>query len=463
MARKRTQLSPTGRKTYLSPSALPPPVPPVVMPSALPRPVPLPVPPAAPLPIRPVPMALPAAPAPSRPTSGMPVLSPALPTVIPQVPGGPLPTAQTQVVPQSVRLLEVGPQAMRELANVIRAGIQSAGRGAGLTPASGLGGGGKGTSPAGGTANQESGPGLLGGLGNVLSAVTGPVGMAVAGFTAAAGATMKFVEAANPGAVERFNIAMKDTVAVVGHALTPVLEILTGVVRLVGDVLASILPSAEEMREILKPVSEALKELREDIKPLIPILRDQLYIGLKMFAEAVKLAMIPMKVMYKLLGGLLGAGEELKSSVGAAARSISFTTQEAFAKSVYQAAFKNTQGAGEAKPTKPITTYLDEIGETLDEIAGFVRGIADFAVNSSPLGMLKNLTGGKEGGIDLGGILKSATPMGGIQGIKKLFGGGEEKDPRVGEALAEALRKHMEQKKAEAGAQRGIDGFGGRL
>ena len=73
--------------------------------------------------------------------------------------------------------------------------------------------------------------------------IAGVVPGVVAGGIAAVGAR-------SPATMERFERALLDVTAVIGETFTPILEVVTEGVKLFGDVLASILPDASEMREI---------------------------------------------------------------------------------------------------------------------------------------------------------------------------------------------------------------------
>jgi hypothetical protein len=65
-------------------------------------------------------------------------------------------------------------------------------------------------------------------------------GLAIAAIgTAASAAFFKMAQLANPAAVERLNRALRDTTAVLGHTLTPYLELAERGVRKFGDALAN--------------------------------------------------------------------------------------------------------------------------------------------------------------------------------------------------------------------------------
>src|SRR3984957_20952683 len=73
--------------------------------------------------------------------------------------------------------------------------------------------------------------------------------------------------------MERFQLALDDTQAVIGRMFVPVLELATDGVRMIGDTLASILPSADEMRTALLPFKDAFKDLGDTLAPLRQVLK----------------------------------------------------------------------------------------------------------------------------------------------------------------------------------------------
>jgi hypothetical protein len=71
-------------------------------------------------------------------------------------------------------------------------------------------------------------------------------GLAIAAIgTAASAAFFKMAQLANPAAVERLNRALRDTTAVLGHTLTPYLEVAERGVRRLGDTLANQPPEVQ--------------------------------------------------------------------------------------------------------------------------------------------------------------------------------------------------------------------------
>jgi hypothetical protein len=240
----------------------------------------------------------------------------------------------------------------------------------------------------------------------VSQAASGPLGGLVAlGVAAgAAAAALKAVSLAQPGVIQRLNIAFEDTLAVVGQALAPAFEALTSIIRTVGDVLATIMPPAGSLREILQPIADTFRELMEALAPVLTIIKDVLVVALKALAVAIQIVLLPFKLLASIISAIFGGEQErLKSSVGAAARNISFTNQESGAKSIYQAAFRS--GVGEDKANIP--GWLEKIHGLLNTISAFVKGIAEkLNVKSAAEGIGVGVGGlggvgiGKQGGIE---------------------------------------------------------------
>jgi hypothetical protein len=187
-------------------------------------------------------------------------------------------------------------------------------------------------------------------------------------------ASLHAVALASPGTFQRFQLALDDTTAVVGQALVPVLEIVTQGIRLFGDFLTTVLPSTDEFREALSPISDFLNDLRDALASIAPVIHDVLVVGLKVLGAVLRTIIIPFQLLAKFLEGLFGAGEGLKSSLNAAVRNVSFQSAESFAKQVNLAAFKSGIGTGKG-PVEKIGEDVAKIGEILKDIGAWVRAI----------------------------------------------------------------------------------------
>lgn len=124
------------------------------------------------------------------------------------------------------------------------------------------------------------------------------VGAAIAGFMAFSKAIESFVEVANPAVVEGFSAAVKDVVAVIGHTLTPVFTVLTPMVEMFGDFLASIIPTGGQMQAIMNRLGPALNDLKDFLATAAPDLQELGIVG-------VKLALVVIPILVKAFQKLL--------------------------------------------------------------------------------------------------------------------------------------------------------------
>jgi hypothetical protein len=231
-----------------------------------------------------------------------------------------------------------------------------------------------GSSKGGGGANVAAGAGAgaAGGLAKSLGGlaeVAGPVGLAIAGVVAGLGLAYEafnkltdtvvgFVGKANPVYVQRWQFALDDAQAVIGQKLVPVLDLMTEGVRLVGDTLATILPSASDVKDALSPIAEALKDVRSEAATLAPVIRQLISTGLGTLKIALQVATLPLRAFAALLRGLGVIGEDkLTSSVGAAARPASFGGVEDYVKKTYESAF--SAGAGKEVELPKVLSKLE--------------------------------------------------------------------------------------------------------
>jgi hypothetical protein len=233
-------------------------------------------------------------------------------------------------------------------------------------PGAGIGAAAGGGEAAGVGAAAGEAAGAMGGLAEGLGAVAamaGPVGAAIGAVVMVGGAivdmvkkvmsmSLEFGAKANPAVIERYNLAVDDQQAVIGHRLIPVVELMTDAYRLLGDLLASILPDTNDMRQALSPLKDGLKDMRNVAERLAPGLRAAIAAMLEMAAAAAKIAAAPIK--YGMAGlaiasgnptaaaiagaGVGAGGEPLKSSVGASAQPAQFMDIGAYQRQMYERA-----------------------------------------------------------------------------------------------------------------------------
>lgn len=177
----------------------------------------------------------------------------------------------------------------------------------------------------------------LGEVGKAMAAVAAvapTMGAAIAGLGTVFGA---FVSKANPAVVEQFNLAVNDTMAVIGQALTPVLRVLTEMMRMFGDTLASfasqlggpladilssLMPIFQVFLEVFASVGQVVADVLKSVAPLIRIVAEGIRTVFEWIGRAVKW-------LLSLVGIELNNPEIKKgASVGAAVRQASFGSVE---------------------------------------------------------------------------------------------------------------------------------------
>lgn len=251
--------------------------------------------------------------------------------------------------------------------------------------------GGKGGAPGGGGGIMDLFGGKLGGITKALGPLGAAAGIAIGAFKTMQGifnSIVGFVSKANPGAVKRLNMVFDDMTAVVGHTLTPIVEIATKGFRNIADFLASILPSSDEFREALKPISEYFDATRDVLAEIAPILKEFISDGLKALGVALKAIYGPITKFIGLLKqmGFIKGGS-LKSSVGAAAHQHNFQDSDAYAKSIYTA-IASGQGKEPQKETAENTAgmlaefpklraAMEAVGKAITSLGGRLNGAFD--------------------------------------------------------------------------------------
>lgn len=84
--------------------------------------------------------------------------------------------------------------------------------------------------------------GAFGGLVGALGGVAGAIGGMLGGILSLGESIAKFVQAANPAIFQLFQNVVADLTAVIGQGLAPILQVITQIIRLAADSLASFIP-----------------------------------------------------------------------------------------------------------------------------------------------------------------------------------------------------------------------------
>lgn len=224
--------------------------------------------------------------------------------------------------------------------------------------------------------------------------MAGPKGMLAAGaievIESAFAALTKFVSKANPATLQQFDMALEDIQGVIGRFLTPALQAVTPWVRLLGDTLASILPSSRELQYVMKELDPVLSELRKTVAVVAPLIRNELVSALRgatLYLKFFVNALGPFSKLFSLLPqGKLG------SSFGAAARGASFLGgAEDIRRGVILGALE--RGAAE----DPQRATAKNTGVIAEKVTAIQNALAKFTgIGGAGVG-LRNLFGGPAG------------------------------------------------------------------
>lgn len=179
---------------------------------------------------------------------------------------------------------------------------------------------------------------LGGALKGGLSAIGGPVGVAVTAINAgvelvgkfwgmlkgAFDTAMNFARAANPVAAERMDYAIRDMTAVIGRLFVPLMEKATEVIRIFADFLSTVLPSASEMRAVFSQLEPAIREMKIALQDFAPVFRlilvdtlREAATAMKFFGDAIQGVLFVIRSLPGFSEFGKGSGAPLKSSFGA--------------------------------------------------------------------------------------------------------------------------------------------------
>lgn len=143
---------------------------------------------------------------------------------------------------------------------------------------------------------------------------SGKVSAALDTAGSAIGATVEKSGVASPALLKQFSMAMEDISGVLGQALLPIMPLIVEGVRLFGDILATILPSTEEAREALAPLTDAIIELfghvRDVMADLGPVIRDSVIQVITILADVLKDVVPIVSELFDALAPLIEALSE---------------------------------------------------------------------------------------------------------------------------------------------------------
>lgn len=213
-----------------------------------------------------------------------------------------------------------------------------------------------------------------------LAAALGPLAAVAGAVSQVTAAMIQLGKAASPVAAEKLDMALEDMQATMGRVFVPVVELATDGIRLMGDALASILPSTEEMREAMAPFKDMFADLRDAFASVAPALKELIKFAVQVQSVVWKLTAVfaTWPIQLGKLFGLFSGKEPLKSSVGAAARPASFSSIDEYSRKLYLSALSSGNATGGGAPEKgPVETLIEQAIEQLKIIAGAVTKAKD--------------------------------------------------------------------------------------
>lgn len=116
-----------------------------------------------------------------------------------------------------------------------------------------------------------------------------------------------FVSKANPAVMDRLSLAMDNVSAVIGHALTPVVQAMIPLVEMFGDFLASIIPSQAEMNVLMKEFTPLIDALREELQALAPVISTIIKAIIKFSAVLLNFIVKVQSAIFRSIAAVLNA------------------------------------------------------------------------------------------------------------------------------------------------------------
>jgi len=207
-------------------------------------------------------------------------------------------------------------------------------------------------------------------------------------------AMMNLARSANPVAAERFDYAMRDLSAVMGRVFVPILEKGTDVVRLFADIMATALPSTDDVREVFAELDPVLQDLRSVAADLAPVVRSQLVGALKDAAFAMKmvatafqyLSSLPIVKQLIALGG--GGNAKLESSFGAGDFRTPSFVGVAEAKNAFMIEALRVSAAGGLKPEDKTASNTEQTAKNTTSLVSLMIRLVGNATGNPGLTIL---------------------------------------------------------------------------
>ena len=201
---------------------------------------------------------------------------------------------------------------------------------------------------------------------------------------------------ASPGQFHLFEMAVDDVQGVIGQSFLPVLAMMRDGVRLFGDVLATILPNANEVTEALRTAREAFNLIGSNIRASLGVvggeIRDKIISGLTAISQVVADSMpFISKVVVGTFNAIAAAIEYVKpyfigaidtwSGIGSALASV-YRTIEPLMSGLFSI----------INPLKILGAIGSAVGSVISGVAGFLGTM--FSPLTEGLGAIKDAVGG---------------------------------------------------------------------
>jgi hypothetical protein len=265
----------------------------------------------------------------------------------------------------------------------------------------------------------------LGPIGAVIGSLSGALTAPIDAIKEMADAIIQLVGLANPGAVQQFTLALNDAMAVIGGAMTPMLEGMTIAMRTVGDTLAGMMPVLQplfdQLGQSIANWAVGFRQIWEAAAPLI----DMLVVGLVETLKDVSVAVATFQgalvellhTLTMMLGIDRGKFNKDASSQGAAVRNFKVSSVDQFSKDLFAKQLSVIGKGGQGRtPDQNIAEIREaivkgqaimiEIRDLLKLIWDFINGTLKGIMGDSAAGGLKQgVTGGLGGNGGLGGLI----------------------------------------------------------
>lgn len=236
----------------------------------------------------------------------------------------------------------------------------------------------------------ESGTAAASG-GSGLTAVAGPVALLGAAALVAGGElkqmgekAFSFVALARPAEMNLFNRAVLDAEATIGAKFVPVVTVATDLMRSVGSFAAEALPNSQEVSQFMKEFAPEIQQVKDTMHDLAPVVHELAVVGMRTFAQEVKLAGQALKVLAPIPAFILAQLPKNPNAapnvMGAAVNTPTVGGLEDVSRRIFELALAQGGPEQELPPTfdqlKAANEWLDKIYTAITGYTGTKEGNA---------------------------------------------------------------------------------------